>query len=159
AAVARIDEPVVVADAVGERNAVRRVGPGAVDEMRDELLVLGERRRGEGRRTERRRGGNPDKFHGHRPLPGNTGAASPPGHLPVFQDAEGSALDIDIARVLAAPQYGNGHSLSFSFAVAHSRASPLGSTIKKNTIIAPNSMNSMWEIVAVEIGIPSSVGS
>src|SRR5262245_26672530 len=76
-----------------------------------------------------------------------------------FQDAGHNRSYVDFARVLAAPQYGNGHNLSFSFAVAHSRASPLGSTIRKKTIIAPNTMNSMWEIVAVEIGIPSSVGS
>ena len=52
AAVARVDQLVVVGDAVGERDAVRRIGAGAVDEMRNELLVLRQRR---ARRTPRRR--------------------------------------------------------------------------------------------------------
>ena len=38
--------------------------------------------------------------------------------------------------------------------MAQSRARPWGSTIKKNTIMAPKIMNSMCEISAVDIGTP-----
>src|SRR5262245_26681614 len=73
----------------------------------------------------------------------NTGRARRARSFAVDQEAGGPALGLDVARVPAAPQYGNGHRRSFSFAVAHSRASPFGSTIRKKTIIAPNTMNSM----------------
>src|SRR4030081_3136660 len=43
--------------------------------------------------------------------------------------------------------------------MAHSRASPCGSTIRKNTISAPKIMNSMCEMAAVDSGMPSAVGS
>ena len=45
AAVALVEERPVVGDAVGERNAVRRIGTGAIDQRRQELLVLRQRRR------------------------------------------------------------------------------------------------------------------
>ena len=46
AAVALVDQRVVIGDAVGERDAVRRIGAGPIDQMRDELLVLRQRRAG-----------------------------------------------------------------------------------------------------------------
>ena len=41
AAVALVDQRIVVGHAVGERDAVRRIGAGAVDQAGNELLVLG----------------------------------------------------------------------------------------------------------------------
>jgi len=46
AAVALVDQGIVVGHAVGERNAVGRVSAGAIDQAGNELLVLGLRRRG-----------------------------------------------------------------------------------------------------------------
>src|SRR4030095_4948905 len=57
------------------------------------------------------------------------------------------------------PQCGNGQSLSFSFPIAQRRARPRGSTVTKKTMSAPNTMNSMCEIAAVESGMPSQVGN
>src|SRR6185436_4629033 len=65
----------------------------------------------------------------------------------------------DCAREMASPQYGKGQSLSFSLAIAHSRARPCGSAIRKDTISTPKSMNSMCEIIAVDTGMPSHDGS
>src|SRR5262249_11384764 len=48
AAVALVDERPVVGDAVGEGDAVRRISAGAVDQRRDELLVLRQGRLGDG---------------------------------------------------------------------------------------------------------------
>ena len=45
AAIPLVDEFVVVSDAVGERNPVRRVGAGPIHQVGNELLVLRERRR------------------------------------------------------------------------------------------------------------------
>src|SRR5712692_300300 len=65
AAVARIHQLVVVGNAVGERHAVGRVGAGPIDQRRDELLVLGERRRGDHRAAKHRREREPDMFFVH----------------------------------------------------------------------------------------------
>src|SRR5215467_8835551 len=158
AAVALVDEPVVVGKAVGERDAVRRVGASAVDQSRDELLILRQRRRGRRRGAEQRTEHDRDRVASvvHRlssiELPGGrcrTGRSSG------FAPASGRKC----ARDLPPAQYGNGHSRSFSLPIAHSRARPCGSTIRKNTMMTPNSMNSICDIVAVEIGIPSHDGS
>src|SRR5260370_31456482 len=53
-------------------------------------------------------------------------------------------------ETLAAPaQCGKGQSLSFSLATDHKRASPLGSTTRKNTIRAPKIIDSKFDTVAV----------
>src|SRR5712691_4532938 len=55
-------------------------------------------------------------------------------------------------ETLAAPaQCGKGQSLSFSLATDHKRASPLGSTTRKNTIKAPKIIDSKFDTVAVLI--------
>ena len=53
AAVALVEERPVVGNAVGERNAVRRVRSGAVNQRRNELFILRQRRLGHRRRGER----------------------------------------------------------------------------------------------------------
>src|SRR5262249_26699359 len=158
AAVAFVDELVVVGDTVGEWGAIRRIGAGAVDQSRDELLVLRQRRRGSRRRAEQRTEHDPDRFSSsiHRlssiELPGGPCRTV---RSSGFDPASGRKC----ARDLPPAQYGNGHSRSFSLAIAHSRARPCGSTIRKNTMMTPNSMNSICDIVAVESGIPSHDGS
>src|SRR6266700_3025878 len=60
-------------------------------------------------------------------------------------------------ETLAAPaQCGKGQSLSFSLATDHKRASPLGSTTRKNTIKAPKIIDSKFDTVAVLIFQPNS---
>ncbi len=66
AAVALVDEREVVVVAVGEGDAVRRVGPGAVAEHREDEVGIGRRRHRERRRRRDRQSG---KFHGFA-LPG-----------------------------------------------------------------------------------------
>src|SRR6516162_6565642 len=66
AAVALIDELVVVSEAVGERNAVRGVGTGPVHQVGDELLVLRQRRRGRRQGARERRERDPDVYSSHR---------------------------------------------------------------------------------------------
>src|SRR5262249_62037397 len=63
AAIAFVDELVVVGDAIGERNAVRGVGAGSVHQVGDELLVLRQRRRGHRHRTRER---DPHAYSTHR---------------------------------------------------------------------------------------------
>ena len=63
AAIAFVDEPVVVGDAIGERNAVRGVGAGSVHQVGDELLVLRQRRRGHRHGTRER---DPQTYSTHR---------------------------------------------------------------------------------------------
>src|SRR5262249_15805306 len=160
AAVARVDQTVVVGDAVGERDAVRRVCTGAVDEMRNELHVLLRRRRRGERRRERDGYGRQGVFPWHDALPDVADAAPKTARRLVRCEAGASPrCCADCAPGAAASQYGNGHILSFSLPIAHNRAKPFGSAIKKNTIMAPNSMNSTCEIVAVDISIPSQCGS
>ena len=61
---------------------------------------------------------------------------------------------------LAAPaQCGKGHSLSFSLAIDHNRASPCGSTTRKNTIRAPKIIDSKCDTVAVLIFQPNRAPS
>src|ERR1700730_18460378 len=67
------------------------------------------------------------------------------GHLPPL--CEGSQRD---------GQCGKGQSLSFSLATDHKRASPFGSTTRKNTIRAPKIIDSKFDTVAVLIFQPNS---
>src|SRR5258708_13972552 len=56
-------------------------------------------------------------------------------------------------------QCGKGQSRSFSLATDHKRASPLGSTTRKNTIKAPKIIDSKFDTVAVLIFQPNSAPS
>ena len=47
---------------------------------------------------------------------------------------------------------------SFSLPMLHSRASPCGSAMRKNTISAPNTMCSTWAAVSTDSGRPSMCG-
>src|SRR5262249_18297036 len=63
------------------------------------------------------------------------------------------------ARELSRPQYGNGHSRSFSLAIAHSGGRQGDSKKKKNNIGPQNSMTAMGEMGGVDMGMPSHDGS
>src|SRR5205085_7975925 len=63
-----------------------------------------------------------------------------------------------LTKTLASPaQCGKGHRRSFSLATDHNRASPCGSTIRKNTISAPKIIDSKCDTVAVLMFQPNRV--
>src|SRR5262245_18615243 len=159
AAVAFVDEGVVVGKAIGERNAVRGIGAGPIDQHGYELLILRQRRRSRGQPAEQRRERDGGMSCGQCLANHRHSSIDAPGRcrpaIAGFYPASGG----ECARELSRPQYGNGHRRSFSLPIAQSRARPCGSAIKKNTIIAPNNMNSIWEIAAVDSENPSHAGS
>src|SRR5262249_12580061 len=115
AAVALVDHREVVDEAVGDRNAARRVGAGAVDEERNEDRAA--LREGGGR--ERSRGQREDQH-------GDDGVPEPHGSVSFMRRKRGI-----------------GHSRSFSFVTCQSRARPCGSTIRKKRISPPNTISSI----------------
>ena len=141
----RIDELQVVDVAVGPRYAVRRIRPGAVREHREELF-LGLRLRERGGQQGRR-----------------AGAHQRDGESDGLQLHESLRWNVHASVQCVSDQCGNGHSRSFSLAVAQSRAMPCGSTMRKNTISAPHSMNTACETNAVPSvrpkAAPRSAGS
>src|SRR5262249_11998068 len=84
AAVALVDQLVVVGNAVGERDAVRGISAGAIHEMRDELLVLRLGRRRQYRSARERRQRHPDMSsnHWHPPVSGRPDPARMAGSTP-----------------------------------------------------------------------------
>jgi pimeloyl-ACP methyl ester carboxylesterase len=69
AAVAFIDEGVVVGEAIGERNTVRRVGAGPINQIGDELFVLRKGRRMECGSGNKSRESGPNRLSIHWLLP------------------------------------------------------------------------------------------
>src|SRR5262249_36785896 len=133
----------VVAGSIGDRSAARRVRAGAIDEERHEhRLVLGGRHRprtqGQGRGQEHTQGDT--QLHGDLLVGGGELRTS----VEPFIGLE--------------TRYGKGHIRSFSFVTCHSRASPLGSTIRKKTMRPPNTISSISFWSAVGILSPSQCG-
>ena len=61
-----------------------------------------------------------------------------------------------VRPVIDSPQYGNGHTRSFCFAVRHRLASPSGSTIRNTMIRVPTIMNVKCSTVAEAMGTPAA---
>src|SRR5262249_22716643 len=72
-AVPFVHQPVVIGDAVGERDAVRSIGPRPIDQARYELLVLRKGRRPKRNAAERRHSKRQMLQHGRPSLPGRSG--------------------------------------------------------------------------------------
>src|SRR5262249_44514049 len=121
-AVALVDEVEVVDEAVGDGDAARGVGAGAVDEQGDEdLLALGRGEPGQ-RPAGEQRDQQPDHCPSHGPCP------------PSVSD--------EVIRRRIPAQCGNGHSRSFSLAIRQSGARRRGWTMRKKRMRAPNPIGS-----------------
>ena len=128
AAIALVEHVEVVGRAVGERNAVGRIGAGAIDEQGKELLVLARQREGEARRQADGGGGEANGQVLADVLVLHEFCSCWPALAPV--------MPISIAGILrigsvAGFNRGTATASASPWRVAHSRAKPCGSTISR----------------------------
>ena len=141
ATVARIDQLQVIDETIGPRHPVGRIGSGAIYQHWNIDFIAGLCCR-------RNRHAQAGCHHAgqHRLL-------HPSFHVSSSCDVELLQSLLHLRSVPA--QCGNGHNRNFSLAIAHNRASPCGSAMRKNTISAPNTISSTCEISAVSTVTPN----